>query len=172
MPKILRDFWPFLCSNPAELELHKTSCCLDMYNRSAAKPRSASPLAVQDQSASHTAPGPSDRLRQWDDQGHPPEDHGNRGGRVRRTKAVPRGVVPRVHATSPWPFWRRPFLREGCSVRQRQTTGITPPAPSSKPLAEELTARSQTGTLKFRRNPWHWRDRTLRPKHWAKAPTK
>ena len=50
-------------------------------------------------------------------------------------------------------------------MRQRQTTGITPPAPSSKHLAEELKARSQIGTLKLRRNPWHWRDRT--PLDWS-----
>ena len=45
-------------------------------------------------------------------------------------------------------------------MRHRQTAGKTPPAQSSQPSAEELRARSRTGTLKFRRNPWHWRDRT------------
>ena len=45
-------------------------------------------------------------------------------------------------------------------MRQRPTAEKTPPAPSSQPSAEELRARSRTGTLKFRRNPWHWRDRT------------
>ena len=78
------------------------------------------------------------------------------GGSRRR----PKSVILRVHAPSPWP-WRRPFLRAGGSVRHRQTAGKTPPAQSSQPSAEELRARSRTGTLKFRRNPWHWRDRTL-----------
>ena len=77
------------------------------------------------------------------------------GGSRRR----PKSVILRVHAPSPWP-WRRPFLRAGGSVRHRQTAGKTPPAQSSQPSAEELRARSRTGTLKFRRNPWHWRDRT------------
>ena len=77
------------------------------------------------------------------------------GGSRRR----PKSVILRVHAPSPWP-WRRPFVRAGGSVRQRQTAGKTPPAQSSQPSAEELRARSRTGTLKFRRNPWHWRDRT------------
>ena len=77
------------------------------------------------------------------------------GGSRRR----PKSVILRVHAPSPWP-WRRPFVRAGGSVRQRQTAGKTPSAPSSQPSTEELRARSRTGTLKFRRNPWHWRDRT------------
>ena len=79
------------------------------------------------------------------------------GGSRRR----PKSVILRVHAPSPWP-WRRPFVRAGGSVRHRQTAGKTPPAQSSQPSAEELRARSGTGTLKFRRNPWHWRDRTRR----------
>ena len=80
------------------------------------------------------------------------------GGSRRR----PKSVILRVHAPSPWP-WRRPFVRAGGSVRHRQTAGKTPPAQSSQPSAEELRARSRTGTLKFRRNPWHWRDRTRWP---------
>jgi hypothetical protein len=84
------------------------------------------------------------------------------GGSRRR----PKSVILRVHAPSPWP-WRRPFVRAGGSVRHRQTAGKTPPAQSSQPSAEELRARSGTGTLKFRRNPWHWRDRT-RP---GRSPT-
>ena len=27
VPKILRDFWPFLCSNPAEFDSQKTLLC-------------------------------------------------------------------------------------------------------------------------------------------------
>jgi hypothetical protein len=158
VPKILRDFWPFLCSNPAEFDSQRRFCA-NLYDGAAAKPHAASPRAVQDPSASHKAPGLSDRLRQREDQSHPPEDQGGRGGRVRRIKAASKSVVLRVHAPSPWP-WRRPFLREGGSVSHRRTAGQTPPAQSSQPSAEELRARSRTGTLKFRRNPWHWRDRT------------
>ena len=150
---------PFSARTPLSSSFKKR-CYVNILDGPAAKPHSTCPLAVQDPSASHKASGPSDRLRLWDDQGHPPEDQRDQGERVRRTKAAPKGVVPRLHATSPWP-WRRPSLREGRSVRHRQATGKTPPDQSSQPSAEELRARSKTGTLKFRRNSWHWRDCTL-----------
>src|SRR5512135_2745419 len=81
----------------------KRRCCANMYDGSAAKPHAAAPRAVPDPSASHKAPGLSDRLRQREDQSHPPEDQGDRGGRVRRIKAAPKIVVLRVQAPSPWP---------------------------------------------------------------------
>ena len=65
----------------------KRRCCANLYDEAAAKPHAAAPRAVQDPSASHKAPGPSDRLRPREDQSHPPEDQGDRGGRVRRIKA-------------------------------------------------------------------------------------
>ena len=57
-------------------------------------PPLASPLAVPDQSASTKAPGSSDHLRPWDDQGHPSDGHGDPGARLGRTQRRAQGHFP------------------------------------------------------------------------------
>ncbi len=105
---------------------------------------------------SHKTPGLSDRLRRRRIRATHRRIRGTEEEESGRSSRAPTSVLLRRHAPSPWP-WRRPFLRGGGSVRHRPTAEKTPPAPSSQPSAEELRARSRTGTLKFRRNPWHWR---------------
>ena len=69
---------PFSARTPLSSSFTKR-CYVNIFDEPAAKPHSACPLAVQDPLASHKASGPSDHLRLWDNQGHPPEDQRDQG---------------------------------------------------------------------------------------------
>jgi hypothetical protein len=82
--------------------------------------------------------------------------------------------VAKIHEERPSTalHWRRGGLGMRAQILRShpeidpKTDGIggksrtTPPAPGSRPSAEELRASSKTGTLECCRNPWHRRDRT------------